>query len=162
MSLGSANATLDGRIDWASTFAALVAANPAPAFPVGTMAYTTDLGTVRWNGANWQMNTSVDNLIANSGGVQAGATPLTASINRVATVGGAGYSVLLPASAPGMSLTVINAGANSTNVFPNAGGTGSEKVNALAANAAFALGAGKTVELVCCTAGQWHSVPLAP
>jgi hypothetical protein len=102
-------------------------------------------------------------LTANSGGVQAGATPLNSQFNYVATVGGAGYSVLLPVSAPGHQITVINAQAtNALNVFPNAGGTGTEKINALAANAAFSLGASKSVDFQCYVAGQWYTNPLVP
>lgn len=51
-----ASAQLDGRIDWNSTRAALVAAFPNPAFPNGTTAPTTDQGLQSWNSvlAAWQ------------------------------------------------------------------------------------------------------------
>ena len=160
---GSANAALDGRIDWNGTFAQLVAAFPTPKIPVGVTAYTTDLGRVNWNGSYWECDTAIDGITANAGGVQANATLLTGGMNRVPNVGGAGYSVALPASAPGMNILVTNAHAsNSLNVFPNAGGTTTETINALSANAAFALGAGKSATFVCYTAGQWHTVPLVP
>jgi hypothetical protein len=98
---------------------------------------------------------SVDNLTAKAGGGQSGATPLTAMMNRVVTVASAADSVLLPASAAGMNLTVINAHAsNSMNMFPATG----ETINALSANAAFAVAAGKTVEVYCVSAGQWHTI----
>jgi hypothetical protein len=40
------------------------------------------------------------------------------------------------------------------NVFPASG----EAINALGANAAFALAAGKTATFYCYTAAQWHSI----
>lgn len=45
----TASPQLDGRLDWYSTKAALVAAFPAPSFPNGTWAATTDQGTQEWN-----------------------------------------------------------------------------------------------------------------
>ena len=105
--------------------------------------------------AGYQTFSSVDSLTALAGGGQNGATPLTAMYNRVTTVASANDSVLLPASANGMQITVTNAAAtNSMNVFPATG----DKINALSANAAFAVVAGKTAEFFCATAGQWHSV----
>lgn len=102
---------------------------------------------------------STDNITAHSGGGQANGVPITASMTRVTTVGAAGDSVTLPASIPGNQLMVTNAAAvNSMNVFPNAGGTGTEQINALGANAAFAVAAGKTVTFNCYTAGQWHTL----
>lgn len=47
----TANAALDGRIDWFGTYAALVAAFPNPPFPNGTLANTTDQGLQYWNKA---------------------------------------------------------------------------------------------------------------
>lgn len=97
------------------------------------------------------------------GGGQA-ATPtaasvLTAIINRVTTVTSAADSVTLPVSAPGLFIVVMNsAAANSMNVFPNVGGTATEKINALSANAAFAMAANKTAIFYCAVAGQWNSI----
>jgi hypothetical protein len=96
-------------------------------------------------------------LTAHAGGGQASGTPITACITRVTTVGSANDSATLPVSAPGMELTVNNAAAtNSMNLFPNPGGTGTEAINALGANAALAIPAGKTAFLTCAVAGQWH------
>ena len=98
---------------------------------------------------------SVDNLTAHAGGGQGSALPLTQTLNRITTVGSANDSVLLPPSKAGMAITVTNAAAvNSMNVFPAAG----ESINALAANAAFAVAAGKTCQFVCYTAGLWHTL----
>ena len=45
----SANAQLDGRIEWAGTLAALVAGVNASQFPHGTLSTTSDAGPVFWN-----------------------------------------------------------------------------------------------------------------
>jgi hypothetical protein len=42
----SASPGLDGRLGWSGTLAALAAAFPSPAFPVGTQAFTADFGIV--------------------------------------------------------------------------------------------------------------------
>jgi predicted glycosyltransferase len=98
---------------------------------------------------------SVDGLTAKAGGGQSGATLLTAMMNRVTTVASAADSVLLPVSANGMNLTVINAAAsNAMTMYPATG----ESINALSANTGFSIAAGKTVEVYCCTAGQWHTI----
>lgn len=95
-----------------------------------------------------------DALTAHAGGGQANALALTSVINRVTTVGTAGDSVVLPVATPGLEITVINAAAaNSMNVFPASG----DKINALAANAAFAVAATKVVTFYSTVAGQWHS-----
>jgi uncharacterized membrane protein (Fun14 family) len=55
---------LDGALSWASTKAALVAAFPAPSFPNGTLAPTTDQGLQYWNAsaAAWLPVTQTGNL----------------------------------------------------------------------------------------------------
>lgn len=97
---------------------------------------------------------AVDGLTAHAGGGQASATPLTATLNRFTTVATIADSGLLPVSAVGMQVTVANAATNSMNVFPATG----ESINALAANAAFAVAGGKTAAFYCMKAGQWHSI----
>jgi hypothetical protein len=99
---------------------------------------------------------SGDNLTAHAGGGQALATaiPGNVQIARVTVVGSAADSVILPASVSGLEITVVNAAAaNAMNVFPAVG----EIVNALAANAAFSVAAGKTCTFYCATSGQWHT-----
>lgn len=101
---------------------------------------------------------SYANLAANATGTQASGTALTGLINLVSS-GGAAYSVTLPASAPGMQITVIcTTATNTVTVFPNAGGTGTETINALAANAGLTLSALSTTNFYCGVAGQWYSV----
>lgn len=46
-----ANPGTDLRISWSGTYAALIAANPNPAFPNGTLAPTSDMGWWSWNTA---------------------------------------------------------------------------------------------------------------
>lgn len=99
-------------------------------------------------------------IAANATNTQASGTPVTAMLTNVtATATG---SVTLPASVAGLELTVHNISAFSVNVFPNAGGTGSEKINALAANAALAMAANTSTVFTCNTAGQWFTVPRVP
>ena len=97
-----------------------------------------------------------DGLTALAGGAQAG-TPLREGINRVTTVATAADSSQLPSTqdVTGEDLIVINAAAaNSMNVYPATG----EKINALAANAAFAMAANKAALFVITGAGQWHAI----
>lgn len=95
-------------------------------------------------------------LTANAGGGQSGATPLPTAINRVATVATAGDSVLLPTSADnvGAEVTVINAGANSLNVFPQ----GADTIDGAASKA---VAAGKSAAFFSVAAGIWHSLASA-
>lgn len=97
---------------------------------------------------------ATDALTAHAGGGQGSATPITTQMARFTVVATIADSAVLPVSAPGMSYTVANAAANSMNVFPATG----EIINALAANAAFAIAGGKTCEFVCMKAGQWHTL----
>lgn len=109
------------------------------------------------SGQGWKEDlfSAVDGLVAHAGGGQGSATPITTQMARFTTVATAADSAVLPVSVPGMSYTVSNAAAtNSMNVFPATG----EIINALAANAAFAVAAGKTCEFVCMKAGQWHTI----
>jgi hypothetical protein len=101
-----------------------------------------------------------DALTAHAGGGQANALQLAAVVNRVTTAASAGDSVKLVATSgvvAGQCIeqTVINAAAaNSVNVYPATG----DQINALGANAAFSLAAGKTATFFSTVAGQWHSI----
>jgi hypothetical protein len=102
-------------------------------------------------------NSGADVLTAFSGGGQAGALPLPAAVNRVTVVAVAGDSVLLPPVSAGADITVINAAGLSLNVFPSPG----DAINAVAANGAFAVGAGKTAAFRAvgvAGAGHWASI----
>lgn len=94
-------------------------------------------------------------VTAFGGGGQASATLITTALARITTIVTAGDSVKLPLAVPGMQITVFNANAtNSLNVFPNTG----DAINVLAANAAYALVAGKTVTFFSTVAGFWHAL----
>jgi hypothetical protein len=159
----TASAQLDGRIDWTSTFAALVSANPGPGIPAGTFAWTTDLGRCTWNGTSWgPSDNSVATIAANSGAAQTGATPILTRV-VIATSAGSAYSVLLPVSAPGLTITVLTSTAtNTVAVFPNAGGTTTETINALSANAGITMAARTSATFYCVVAGQWYTNPRVP
>jgi hypothetical protein len=104
---------------------------------------------------NQTVVSSTDLLTAHAGGGQTSALQLAAAINRITTVATGNDSVKLPISVAGLDVVVINAAsANSLNVFGQTG----DIINALSANTAFAVAAGKTCTFYCCTAGQWHSI----
>lgn len=107
-------------------------------------------------GAPWREDlfSATDGLVAHAGGGQGSATPITTQMARFITVATIADSAVLPSAVPGMSYTVSNAAANSMNVFPATG----EIINALAANAAFAIAGAKTCEFVCMKTGQWHTL----
>lgn len=97
-----------------------------------------------------------DGLTASSTQTQAGGTALNYRNYRIATVTVAGDAVTLPQGIPGMRMTIQNAaGVNSLNVFPALG----DKINAVAANGAFAQAALKTAEFICTKLGQWITNP---
>jgi hypothetical protein len=118
--------------------------------------YANGLGT-GFSGS-FETMSYTDALTARAGGGQGLATPITTMMSRFTTVATAGDSAILPTGVPGMNIVVINASATSMNVFPDTGSA----INALAANAAFALAAGKTATFVTTVAGTWHSIPLVP
>lgn len=74
---------------------------------------------------------------------------------RVTTVASGNDSVTLPPAKAGTMKVITNAAAsNSMNVFPAKG----ETINALGANSAFALTAGKVALFVCMSDKQWHTI----
>ncbi len=102
--------------------------------------------------AGFLYESTVNGIVAFATGGQANAVLLTALLNRVTTVAAAADSVKLPPSEVGLTLELKNAAAlNSLNLFPSTG----ENINALAANAAFGVAAGKSVWATCHVAGTW-------
>src|ERR1700722_19305406 len=100
---------------------------------------------------------SKNSLTALAGGGQTGAVMLPASVNVILTVATAGDSVMLPKEGGGKRIVVINAGANSLNVFPN---NTTDVINSLAVQTAYAVPAGDVIEFVGTGNGQWYaSVP---
>lgn len=101
-----------------------------------------------------QTQAFVDGITAFAGGGQASAILLSRLLNRVSIVATAADSVKLPTAVAGLSLTVMNGAAvNSLNTFPSTG----DAINALGANAAFAMAAGAIIIFYCFTNGQWFS-----
>jgi hypothetical protein len=98
---------------------------------------------------------AVDAQTALAGGAQAG-TAITKAMVRFTTVVTAGDSAQLPPAIPGIHITLKNATANSMNVFPQTG----ESINALAANAAFAVATVKLAYFECIKTGVWEAVAL--
>ena len=94
-----------------------------------------------------------NSITAFAGGGQASATLLTGALNRVTTVATAADSVMLPVAKAGLKIVVKNTAANSLNVFPSLG----DAINALSANAAFALATVKSAEFYCMVDGTWDT-----
>jgi hypothetical protein len=95
-----------------------------------------------------------DKIIATAGGGQGAAYPITTQIARVSTVATIADSVKLPPAVSGLTVAILNSGANSLNIFPATG----DAINALAVNAAFALASGgATTYFICFSNGQWFT-----
>jgi len=98
----------------------------------------------------------------------AGSTTLTQAAGTLVTTmlanvtGGAATAITLPVSAQGMEITVHNISAFTLSVFPNAGGTTTETINALAANAAISLPTNTSTVFTCVVPGQWYTIPRVP
>jgi sugar lactone lactonase YvrE len=97
---------------------------------------------------------SISAAVSAAGTDQAGATGLVSNINNVTVVTAAAAGVRLPTAVAGMRILVRNSdSADTLSIYPATGGT----INALAANAAFTLAAGSTIELMATTATQWYT-----
>jgi hypothetical protein len=99
--------------------------------------------------------TDVDaGVTATASGTQATSYKINKAVTQVSTVATAADALLLPTAEAGTVLRVINgAAANSMGVFPGVGAA----VNALSANAVFAIAANKMVEFVCVSPTQWYT-----
>ena len=133
------------------------------AAPVNSVAMYTCTLTGTWEtdavgqgfAGNLPTVSSTNAITAFAGGGQASGVLLNSVINRITTVATVADSVKLPVAAAGLLITVYNAAAaNSLNVFPNT----SDAINALAANTAFALPAGKNSTFGSAVNGQWHAI----
>jgi hypothetical protein len=96
---------------------------------------------------------SVQTGISAAGTAQGNATALGNSINIVSTVS-VGQGVRLPTSVIGMEVKILNTSANTLLVYPATNGI----INALAANAAFSLGANSRLEFVATSTTQWYTM----
>lgn len=123
--------------------------------------YSLDLATGYARGLGLQTMQPAS-IAANATGTQASGTPITSMINLVSS-GGAAQSVTLPVSKPGMAIMIAcTTAVNTVAVFPNAGGTTTETINALSANAGITMAALTSATFVCAVAGQWYTVPRVP
>jgi len=86
-----------------------------------------------------------------AGTTQGTATAITNQTNEFTTVA-ASSGAILPSPEQGEFIFVANAGANAMNVYPATGHT----INALAANTAFSLAAGKNAMFWAATASKWY------
>ena len=86
-----------------------------------------------------------------AGTTQGTATAITNQTNEFTTVA-ASSGAILPSPEQGEFIFVANAGANAMNVYPATG----HSINALAANAAFSLAAGKNALFWAATASKWY------
>ena len=100
---------------------------------------------------------AVDTVTAFAGGGQASAAPLTAEMNRITVVATPGDSIRLPASQPGLTIFVINHGANPAQVY----GAGTDTVNDVATATGVSQMQNSTVLYTCITAGAWYTEGLA-
>lgn len=117
--------------------------------------YSNGLGTGYAGSLETQSYT--DGLTASGTNAQGSPPLVTTAMARFTTVGATNSTTLMPA-APGLMVTVINAGANALNVFPASG----DAINALGANASFpAATTVKTYMFFSTVAGHWHTNPLA-
>ena len=97
---------------------------------------------------------SISAAVSAAGTAQGTATALVSNINNVTVVATGATGVRLPTAVAGMRILIRNSdSADTLNIYPATGGT----INALAANAAFTIIAGATIELVATTATQWYT-----
>jgi len=97
---------------------------------------------------------SISAAVSAAGTTQGTATGLVSNINNVTVVTAAAAGVRLPTAVAGMRILVRNSdSADTLSIYPATGGT----INALAANAAFTLAAGSTIELMATTTTQWYT-----
>lgn len=89
--------------------------------------------------------------LSGAGTTQGTATAITKQTNEFTTVA-ASSGARLPSPEQGEFIFIANAGANALAVYPNTG----HSINALAANAAFSLAAGKNAVFWAATASKWY------
>lgn len=132
-----------------------VVGSPATVLPNSAPATLGSPGSDLTLAGGLALSNATNGLTALAGGGQAGATLLSSTINRVTTVATGNDSARLPAATVGKVVIVENAAAsNSMNVFPASG----EIINALSADAAFAVASNKRVLFFCAVAGRWGAI----
>jgi hypothetical protein len=146
---GTGGDTIDGNVN---TTGVLQMPNSGAIYVCSTAGawYTVGLNA-GWANATSVPTQSFANALTATGSNQATALAITAQLTEFGTVG-SNTGTILPVSQGGMEMTVINNGANTLSVYP----AGTEKINALATSASFAMSSPPTVTIFFCTAaGQW-------
>lgn len=113
--------------------------------------YARYFGTVFLSGL---LNESaIDAQTAHAGGGQTNALRLTNEMNRITTVATAGDSVMLPPSAPGLTIILENAGSNPMQVY----GYGTDTINGVATATGVSQMQGSVVIYTCYASGAWFA-----
>lgn len=123
--------------------------------PVAGKWYSLGLG-LSFNAGGFPLSSVSNGLTAHAGGGQGSALPLVSSLNRITTVATVGDSVALPASVAGLSITVINNGANTMQVF----GAGTDTINGVATATGVPHLPNSAVIYYCAVAGLWQAQSL--
>ena len=103
------------------------------------------------------LESSTDNITAFAGGGQAGATPITTQTARITTVATANDSVLLPPSAAGLEVLLINKAVNPMQVF----GAGTDTIDDIATATGVSQMGGSLVIYTSAGSNKWYSEGLA-
>jgi hypothetical protein len=99
---------------------------------------------------------SASNNLTATGTTQGTALALTTEVNRLTTVA-SGSGVTLPVSAGGLTILVVNNGANSLQVY----GAGTDTIDSVASSTGVTQMIGSAVLYICPAAGVWYSEGLA-
>jgi hypothetical protein len=94
-------------------------------------------------------------ITAHATGGQTNAVVLTSQLNRVTTVASPGDSIALPVAAPGLSITVINNGANPMQVYGNPSNT--DTINGQTSTVGVSQLPNSVVRYVSAVSGLWQS-----
>ena len=123
----------------------------------GLQIHREDLGNARFvhDGTSWieDPKSVTATITANTTQTQ-GQTPLTTRINHVSTVANANDVVTLQAAAAGIDVVVINAGANTLQVFPASG----DDIDDGATNASTTVAAGAVARFFAADATSWYKL----
>jgi hypothetical protein len=109
--------------------------------------------------ANGQNRSSVNGLVAHSGGTKAAALQLPAAVAliEVATVAADGDSVLAPQALAGTEFCIYNAGASTLDIY----GRGTDTINGSATATAYTLATGVSARFFCASNGAWAAIKSA-
>jgi len=124
-------------------------------------AYGVFAGNVQFQPGDYYLE-SAATLPAGTVVSQAGSAVAPIVTQLVNITAGAAGSAQLPVSMAGNSITVHNISANNVTIYPNPGGTGSETINALSANAGIVMATNTSTTFTCVSPGQWYTVPRVP